>query len=225
MALSRVIATLKHHPLGRGMVAYSIIWPSSTFVQELMSGKKLGLYWLFHCFTEIQSLLFYFIILGDVDLKRCLRYGIWGVCFIAPTLHCWFRLSSHMWPMMSIRTGIIKAAVEQVSYGPFSSIAFFFGMSLMESKTPKEAVQEVKDKFLPTYKVALCYWPIIQTINFSFIAEKNRLPFVSIASFVWTTFLAYMKQSEMKHVEIGNRIHEPNAEVSKNIAEVQWSSI
>lgn len=40
----------------------------------------------------------------------------------------------------------------------------------------------------------MCYWPIIQVINFSFIKEQNRVPFVAMASFVWTIFLAYMKQ-------------------------------
>jgi hypothetical protein len=44
-------------------------------------------------------------------------------------------------------------------------------------------------------------WPVIQTINFSFIAEKNRVPFVSICSLVWTTYLAYMKQLETKDVQ------------------------
>lgn len=40
----------------------------------------------------------------------------------------------------------------------------------------------------------MCYWPVIQVINFSFIKEQNRVPFVAMASFVWTIFLAYMKQ-------------------------------
>lgn len=44
------------------------------------------------------------------------------------------------------------------------------------------------------FLVGVCYWPIIQVINFSFIKERNRVPFVACASFVWTIFLAYMKQ-------------------------------
>lgn len=34
----------------------------------------------------------------------------------------------------------------------------------------------------------------MQVINFSFIKEQNRVPFVAMASFLWTIFLAYMKQ-------------------------------
>lgn len=74
--------------------------------------------------------------------------------------------------------------------------SFYFGMSILENKTVHEAVQEVKSKFIPTYKVAICVWPILQTINFTYIPEKNRVPFVSVCSFLWTLFLSYMKQLE-----------------------------
>lgn len=45
-------------------------------------------------------------------------------------------------------------------------------------------------------KVAVCVWPIVATINFSFIPERNRVPFVSMCSLIWTCFLAYMKELE-----------------------------
>jgi protein Mpv17 len=63
-------------------------------------------------------------------------------------------------------------------------------------KTWSEATKEVHDKFPSVYKVGICVWPIIQTVNFAFIAEKNRVPFVSLCSLGWTTYLAYMKQLE-----------------------------
>lgn len=103
-----------------------------------------------------------------------------------------------MFPHMNLKSGITKAIIEQFSYGPLASVTFFYGMSLMEFKTHKEAVQEVKEKFPETWEVAVCVWPVVQTINFTFISEKNRVPFVSIASLLWTTFLAYMKQLD-KH--------------------------
>lgn len=40
----------------------------------------------------------------------------------------------------------------------------------------------------------MCYWPILSTINFSLIPERNRVIFISGCSLMWTTFLAYMKQ-------------------------------
>lgn len=58
-----------------------------------------------------------------------------------------------MWPQTSLRTGVIKAAVETISYTPGAMTCFYFIMSLLESKTVEQAVAEVGKKFLPTYKV------------------------------------------------------------------------
>lgn len=41
-----------------------------------------------------------------------------------------------------------------MTYGPAALICFFFGMSLMENKTVEQAVDEVKLKFMPTWKVS-----------------------------------------------------------------------
>ncbi|KAM7349923.1 mpv17-like protein isoform 4-T6 [Cochliomyia hominivorax] len=115
---------------------------------------------------------------------------------LTPTLYGWVKLTSAMWPHMSLKIGLLKASIEQISYGPFACASFFMGMSLLELKTFSEAIDETKEKFLPTFKVGIFIWPILQTINFSMIPEKNRLVFVSICSLMWTTFLAYMKRKE-----------------------------
>ncbi|KAG8222023.1 hypothetical protein J437_LFUL002784 [Ladona fulva] len=71
-------------------------------------------------------------------------------------------------------------------------------MPLLENKGIEGAANEVSNKFIPTYKVAVCVWPLLQTINFTFISEKNRVPFVSICSLIWTTFLSFMNQRKDK---------------------------
>lgn len=75
-------------------------------------------------------------------------------------------------------------------------------MNVLEGGSFKESCQEVHNKFWPTYKVAICFWPIFQTINFTFVKERNRVPVVSLGSLGWTTFLAYMKQMEIERIEM-----------------------
>lgn len=127
------------------------------------------------------------------------------------------RLTHHMWPVISLRTGIYKAVLDQLTYGPFAVTSFYVVMTLMENKTWDEACAEVKSKFLPTYKVTqsysififadifplqvgLCVWPILQTINYTFVPYKNRLIYVSVCSLIWTSFLAYVKQMDAEHL-------------------------
>lgn len=87
-------------------------------------------------------------------------------------------------------------------------------MSLFEGKTTEEAQEEVTSKFISVYAIGFVYWvetkfascslgiklificfrqPIAQTINFACVKPKNQVIYVSFASLIWTTFLAYMK--------------------------------
>ncbi|XP_034489903.1 mpv17-like protein isoform X2 [Drosophila innubila] len=163
----------------KGAVTYALLWPTGCLIQQTLEGRNLKTY----------------------DWARALRFSLFGGLYVAPTLYAWVRLSSAMWPQTSLRIGIVKAITEQVSYGPFACISFFMGMSLLELKTFSEAVEETKQKALPTYKVGLCVWPFVQTINFSLVPEHNRVVFVSICSLMWIIFLAYTKMREVENSE------------------------
>ncbi|EDW82558.1 uncharacterized protein Dwil_GK10054 [Drosophila willistoni] len=161
----------KLHPMAKGALTYAIMWPTGSLIQQTLEGRHFGNY----------------------DWQRALRFSLFGALYVAPTLYGWVRLSSAMWPQTNFRIGIIKAITEQISYGPFACVSFFMGMSLLEFKTFSEAIDEVKEKVAPTYKVGVCIWPFIQTINFALVPEHNRVVFVSICSLMWTIFLAFMK--------------------------------
>ncbi|KAF9418447.1 hypothetical protein HW555_004735 [Spodoptera exigua] len=133
-AYSKFINAFKKYPLLRGMASYSIIWPGSSLIQQTVEGKTIDNY----------------------DWWRCARYGLYGSCYVAPTLYSWLTIANIMWPGSSIRAGIIKTFVETITYTPFAMCSFYFGMSLLESKPFHEAIAEVEAKFLPTYKV--CFY-------------------------------------------------------------------
>lgn len=172
---SRLVAFTNRHPVARGMLSYGTLWPTSCLIQQTMSGKTIENY----------------------DWIQALRFSLYGGLFTAPTLYAWIKLSSRLWPATSLKTSIAKALVEQVTYGPAALVCFFFGMSLLEGKSVEQAKKEVEKKFLSSWKVGVCFWPVLQTINFRYIAEKNRVPFVSSCSLVWCCFLAYMHQLQM----------------------------
>ncbi|XP_017006638.2 mpv17-like protein [Drosophila takahashii] len=167
------------HPMAKGALTYAVMWPAGSLIQQALEGRKLS----------------------DYDWARALRFSLFGALYVAPTLYGWVRLTSAMWPQTNLRTGIVKAITEQLSYGPFACVSFFMGMSLLEQKTISQAVDETKEKALPTYKVGVCIWPFLQTINFSLVPEHNRVVFVSICSLMWTIFLAYMKTRHEEQAE------------------------
>uniref|UniRef100_A0A182RS84 Protein Mpv17 n=1 Tax=Anopheles funestus TaxID=62324 RepID=A0A182RS84_ANOFN len=163
------------HPLARGIVTYSVLWPTANLVQQSLEGRRFG----------------------SFDYGQCIRYGLYGALYVAPTIYGWVKISTIMWPNMNLKTALFKAIVEQATYGPFAGVSFLFIMSLAEGATTGQAMQEVKVKFPQTYMIGLTVWPIIQTINFAFVPERNRVPFVAACSFVWTVFLASIKSKEI----------------------------
>ncbi|KAH8315155.1 hypothetical protein KR059_012117, partial [Drosophila kikkawai] len=196
----RLKVLVTRYPIMRGMISYSLIWPTGSLIQQTVEGRNWGEY-IYPSVSWFSFLKEPPLPAGTYDWWRVLRFSMYGGLFVAPTLYGWVKVSSAMWPQTSLRTGIIKAAVETVSYTPGAMTCFYFIMSLLESKTVEEAVAEVGKKFLPTYKVALCVWPLVATINFSLIPERNRVPFISACSLCWTCFLAYMKHLEHHEVD------------------------
>ncbi|XP_013138032.1 PREDICTED: mpv17-like protein [Papilio polytes] len=166
-------------PLLRGMVSYAIIWPTCSIVQEYLEHG-----------TSIEN----------ADKNRAARYGIFGTFFMAPVFYNWMKYTSRFFKGKTLITAITRAVIEQISYSPLAMAYFFFGMSALEGKSYNECVDEVREKFWPTYKIGALFWPTTQTINFYFISEKNRIVFVSAASFVWTVYLAHVK-SRNKFIE------------------------
>ncbi|CAH0406488.1 unnamed protein product [Chilo suppressalis] len=179
-ALSKIRTAFKKYPLLRGMASYSVIWPISSLIQQSFEGKNIDTY----------------------DWWRSARYGLYGSCYVAPTLYSWLTVANVMWPGNTVKVGLIKTFVETLTYTPLAMCSFYLIMSLLEMKPFHEAVAEVKAKLLPTYKVGASVWPTIAMINFCLIPPRNRVPFISICSLIWTCFLAYMKQIDKERVII-----------------------
>lgn len=51
-----------------------------------------------------------------------------------------------------------------------------------------------------TFQVGASVWPAVAMVNFCLIRPKNRVPFISLCSLVWTCFLAYMKHLDKEKV-------------------------
>lgn len=41
---------------------------------------------------------------------RCARYGLYGSCYVAPTIYSWFTIANIMWPGSAFKIAIIKVS-------------------------------------------------------------------------------------------------------------------
>lgn len=90
-----------------------------------------------------------------------------------------------------------KEAKQEVRANEFVRTNFFFerftDFSFPSSLPSDTFLAQVASKFLSIYAIGFVYWPIAQTINFAFVSPRNQVIYVSVASLIWTTFLAIMK--------------------------------
>ncbi|KAG7174369.1 Mpv17-like 1 [Homarus americanus] len=144
------------------------------------------------------------------DLLEALRYGVYGSCLTAPLLYKWIKVLCYFIPGTTLRHAIAKGYVDQLVFAPLNISQFYLGMSLLEGRPLEETVQEWQDKMLPTWMISLSIWPVIQTLNFSMVPEKNRVMAISCGSFLWMIFLSYMhhtKAEELPEELTTRRVH------------------
>ncbi|KAK8736125.1 hypothetical protein OTU49_004835 [Cherax quadricarinatus] len=156
-------------PVLRGMVTYSVLWPTSNLVQQSLDKTR-----------------------DKYDPVESLRYLVLGTFVTAPTVYVWVRLASKIVRGNTVKHAVVKAGLEQILFAPVGISQFFLGITILEGQPWAKCVQEWREKLIPTWKTGVCIWPVLQTVNFAYVAEKNRVVVVSIASFMWTIFLSYM---------------------------------
>ncbi|KAG7155079.1 PXMP2/4 family protein 4-like [Homarus americanus] len=139
----------EQYPVLRGMVTYSVLWPTSNVVQQSLDKTR-----------------------DRYDPIESLRYLIFGTFGTAPTVYVWVKLASKI-----IRGNTLRHAV---------------------------------------MKVGVCFWPVVQTINFAYVAEKNRVVVVSMASFLWTIFLSYMHHLDQESLPVFLRKNTNVSNVKQN---------
>lgn len=59
-----------------------------------------------------------------------------------------------------------------MTYGPAALACFYFGMSLLEGKSVEQAMEELKMKFLPSYKVSSLFFPVVKKLMYKSILNN-----------------------------------------------------
>lgn len=72
------------YPIVRGMVSYAAIWPAGCLLQQKITGKK------------------------EFDYGEAVRFSLYGTFYVAPTLYCWLRFASYLWPKNNLKSAITK---------------------------------------------------------------------------------------------------------------------
>jgi len=165
------------NPFLKGIVSYTITWPAANIVHQKRDPNY-----------------------SKMDYWQAARYGAVGVTFVLPVYYVWLKSINKLIPATDWKTCIKKVILEQTIYWPPAISVFFAGMNFYEGQSFDHFVTELKQKYVKTHLTGLCFWPFVAPIiNYSnLIAHHNRTPIAAAASFLWATFLSYVKDLETK---------------------------
>merc|ERR1711983_499086 len=107
----------------------------------------------------------------DYDFKLISRYGVLGT---------------------AVKTIATKVVLDQAVSAPIILGLFYIGMSLMEGRP--DIFQELREKFVDTFKFSCAWWMPAQAVNFTFCPNQYRVVFIGVASFVWVNILCCIKR-------------------------------
>ncbi|KAF2344799.1 Mpv17/PMP22 [Trinorchestia longiramus] len=124
------------------------------------------------------------------------RFLVTGTFITAPTVYVWVKIASKLVKGNSFKHALLKALYDITLFAPVGQSQFYFSITALEGRPLRDCLNEVKQKLIPSWKVAACFWPIVQTLNFAYVKERNRVMVVSVGSFVWTMFLSYMHHTD-----------------------------
>lgn len=84
---------------------------------------------------------------------------------------------------------LARVACDQSLFAPVMIGAFLSSMATMEGNSAKERLEKA---WWPALKANWMLWPMVQTINFTFLPLQHRVLFANIVSIGWNSYLSWV---------------------------------
>ncbi|KAJ1734605.1 hypothetical protein LPJ61_000987 [Coemansia biformis] len=132
------------------------------------------------------------------DPWRTARFVTYG-CLFGPVAFRWYSLLDRKFPLPAATAAAATAralaigkrvAADQVAFAPVAVAAFFAVMGALEQRTPAEIGASFREKYPAALAGNYVLWPAAQLVNFSLVPLVYRVPFSSLVSIVWNTYLS-----------------------------------
>eukprot|EP00040_Diaphanoeca_grandis_P027090 m.153155 g.153155 ORF g.153155 m.153155 type:complete len:239 (-) comp30834_c0_seq1:32-748(-) len=129
---------------------------------------------------------------GRVKFHRnTLTFMIANSMYVAPFMHNWHPfLDKRLVPTGSNYPVVQKLMWDRLICSPIFNSGYLFLLSVLNGKTPAEAMHAVRTNIVNVVTKSLQFWTIVNGVSYSKIPLELRSYFNSVMSVVWTSYLA-----------------------------------
>uniref|UniRef100_A0A1B0G890 Mpv17-like protein 2 n=1 Tax=Glossina morsitans morsitans TaxID=37546 RepID=A0A1B0G890_GLOMM len=125
---------------------------------------------------------------------RSLNMGISGLS-VGVVCHYWYQYLDTRLPSRTFKVVLQKIFLDQVIGSPIYISCFFITMGLLEKKSNREILDEMREKAWKLYVAEWVVWPVAQFVNFYWLPSRYRIFYDNVVSLGYDVFTSHVKHT------------------------------
>lgn len=133
-----------------------------------------------------------FIAGGPIDWKRLATLSFFGFIYHGPSGHYFYNWLDKQIPGTDAIPVFSKVAFDQVIWCPIFMSVFFTYLGLVNGDSLNTIGNKIKSDLLTACQGSWKVWPLVHLINFKFVPNKWRIPYINAVQIAFNMFLSLL---------------------------------
>eukprot|EP00746_Dinoflagellata_sp_MGD_P147418 gnl/MRDRNA2_/MRDRNA2_79765_c0_seq2.p1 gnl/MRDRNA2_/MRDRNA2_79765_c0~~gnl/MRDRNA2_/MRDRNA2_79765_c0_seq2.p1 ORF type:complete len:702 (-),score=117.53 gnl/MRDRNA2_/MRDRNA2_79765_c0_seq2:340-2445(-) len=126
---------------------------------------------------------------------RLFRNTLVGAGILAPYAHLYYELQDRFIPSKSLLFAPLKVLLDQSIYAVSYNCLYLSGLGFLQSQSPKQVIQTIKDKLPFMMLGSWRFWPFIHCFTYTVIPTQFKLLWVDAVDVIWVAYLSMVANS------------------------------
>lgn len=150
-----------------------------------------------------------------LNWKRVGTMVAYGTCIQGPLNFHWYtRLNRWVQCEKKSKEILSKVVIDQIFMGPTNLLIFIAVVTGIEKMRLSAIKEKVRQNFLDMLAVDISIWPLIQTLNFTFVQPRFQSVVVNTVSVIYNSILTYLLHGNQSYLQFSKKKENPSASVS-----------
>jgi len=133
-----------------------------------------------------------FIAGGPIDWKRLATLSFFGFAYHGPSGHFFYNWLDEKIPGTDAKAVFSKVAIDQIAWCPLFMTVFFTYLGLVGGDSLSTIGAKIQNDLLTACQGSWKVLPLVHMINFKFVSNKWRIPYINSVQIVFNMFLSLL---------------------------------
>jgi protein Mpv17 len=133
-----------------------------------------------------------FIAGGPIDYKRLATLSFFGFIYHGPSGHFFYNWLDKQIEGTDAVPVFTKVAIDQLFWCPIFMSVFFTYLGIVNGDSLSQIGNKIKNDLLTACQGSWKVWPIVHLINFKFVSNKWRIPYINAVQIAFNMFLSLL---------------------------------